>query len=65
MRGKWIVPGKQTDLATGSIPNLAAWQAEEPANLLILTSDPRDNPVQADDLAGVVIDGEIRLFDSP
>ncbi len=65
MRGKWIVPGAETDLQTsGALPNLAAWQAGEPANLLILGSDPRQNDGASQDLVGVVASGEIRIFDT-
>ena len=63
MRGKWIVPGRQADLETGNLPNLGAWLPGNPANLLVLTTDPAQSAVAGDDLAGVVVDGEIRLFE--
>ena len=66
MRGKWIVPGAQDALqANGNLPDLTLWQAGKPANLLILTSDPGQNDPGSNDLAGVVADGEIRIFDTP
>ena len=66
MRGKWIVPGAEADLQTsGALPNLAMWQVGEPANLLILTSDPRQSDHTGGNLAGVVVNGEIRIFETP
>ncbi len=63
MRNRWIVPGRQADLETGNLPNLDLWRTGSPANLLILDADPRAAPPTADSLIGVVVDGEIRLFD--
>ncbi len=62
MRNRWIVPGRQADLETGNLPNLEHWRVGAPANLLILDADPRDGQATGDNLVGVVIDGEIRLF---
>ncbi len=38
--GQWIVPGTMEDLHAGSLPNLETWQADTPANLLILDRYP-------------------------
>ena len=64
MRNRWIVPGRQADLETGNLPNLEQWRMGAPANLLILDIDPRNGQATGDNLVGVVIDGEIRLFDA-
>ncbi len=62
MRGKWLVPGRVSDIAAGTLPNLSAWKEGQAANLLVFDADPQLAKLSTDNLYAVVDQGVIEIL---